>query len=340
VSASASAAPGVLALPAVAWVESPLQLINVIEFAASEGIPLVIEPRAGVLQLDATIDAVRAALPAGVEITAPLADAGAGLFRSAAHQVVGDVFSGQFRLLVARRGVRELTIVDDGSATVHLAAALDGGSFSRMAQVESIAMRVLGALAKNRILAAARRGRVTLFTAYGAEPPVAGLAARGVRLGENAYRWLHSRASHAVAPVNPRVILGSALVTDRQVGQDDYLGWVAGAAEAGPVSYLPHRRESLSLRSAVAAIPGVTVEPGSLPAELALGSSPTLRRIDTLPSSAVVTLGAILDRDVTIAVSPVPDSWWVPGADPAIRRAFDQLAGAHSSYDRKDDHVD
>jgi len=340
VSASASAAPAAVPTPAVAWVESPLQLINVIEFAASEGIALVIEPRAGVLQLDATIDAVRAGLPTGVEITAPVADAGAGRFRSAAHQVVGDVFSGQFRLLVARRGLRSLTIVDDGSATVHLAAALDGGSFSRMAQVESAAMRALGAVAKNRILAAARRGRVSLFTAYGAEPAVAGLAAHGLRIGENSYRWLHSLGSAGVTSVKSRVILGSALVTDSQVGQDDYLGWVGNVASHGPVSYLPHRRESAGLRAAIAEIAGVTVEPGSLPAELVLGASAGLELIETLPSSAVVTLGAILDRDVAISVSGVPDSWWLPGADPAIRRAFDQLAGAHSSYDRKDDNVD
>jgi len=340
VSASASAAPGTVQAPAVAWVESPLQLINVIEFAASEGIPLVIEPRADVVQLDATIDAVRASLPAGVSITAPVSGAGDGLFRSASHRVVGDVFSGQFRLLLARRGVGALTIVDDGSATVHLAASLDGGSFSRMAQVESAAMRALGALAKNRILTAARRGRVTLFTAYGSDPGVAGLASRGLRITQNSYRWLHSLGSAGVAPVSPRVILGSALVTDNQVGKGDYLDWVAACAADGAVSYLPHRRESTELRAAVAAIPGVTVEAGSLPAELALGASETLERIDTLPSSAVVTLGAILDPAVTIAVSAVPDRWWLPGADPAIRRAFDQLAGTHSSYDRKDDHVD
>ena len=349
-SASASAATGDKAgPPAVAWVESPLQLINAIEFAASQEIALVIEPRANVLQLDATIDAVRAALPAGVEITAPLADAGDGLFRSAAHKVVGDVFSGQFRLLVARRGVRSLTIVDDGSATVHLAAALNGGSFSRMAQIESAAMRALGAVAKNRILAAARRGRVSLFTAYGAEPAVAGLAVRGLQVDENSYHWLHSLSSAGVSPVKSRVILGSALVTDRQIAEDDYLAWVAavvgtdvvrGEVMHSPVSYLPHRRESGALRSAVAAIPGVTVEPGSLPAELALGASPHLELVETLPSSAVVTLSAILDGNVTIAVTRIPDSWWLPGADPAIRRAFDQLAGAHSSYDRKDDHVD
>ena len=330
-SASASAAT---AVPAVAWVESPLQLINAIEFAAATGTPLVVEPRAGVLQLDETIEAVRPALPAGVTVARPVASADREDFRSAAHQVVGDVFSGQFRLLVARWGVRRLTIVDDGSATVHFAAALDGAPFVRMAQVESRAMQILGALVKRRILTAARRGRVALFTAYEGESTVGGLSGRGIRIIGNSYSWLRSLSAIGAAPASPRVVLGSALVTDRQIGLDNYLGWLRGLAAGGSISYLPHRREDAAQRAAVAALDNVIVEAGTLPAELALGSSQTLERVDTLPSSAVVTLRAILPADVPIRVSPVPASWWLPGSDPSIRRAFDQLA-------RKDDtHVD
>ena len=316
----------------VAWVESPLQLINAIEYGEASGGDLVIEPRDGILQLPETIAAVSSLLPTGVRIAEPIGSIGAGGFRSAAEKVVGDVFSGQFRALVARYGIRGITIVDDGSATVHFATELLRGRLVRMAQNENIVMRTLGSLVARRLLASASTGGVTLFTAYSDDPSVLSLAALGVRVEPNEYAWLRSLETSTLmamgaAPRHPLVILGSALVTDSQVSIDHYLDWVRSVAVAGNVSYLPHRRESDALRIAVSEIAGVTVEPGVLPVELVLGASHSLERVVTLPTSAVATLRAILEPAVDIAVTPVPESWWLPGSDPSIRRAFDQMAG-------------
>jgi len=331
----------------VAWVESPLQLINAIEYGEFSGGDLVIEPRSGILQLPETIAAVNALLPVGVRITEPIGSISVGGFRSAAEKVVGDVFSGQFRALVARYGMRGITIVDDGSATVHFATELLRGRLVRMAQSENIVMRALGSLVARRLLVSAANGGVTLFTAYADDPSVLSLAALGVRVENNEYSWLRSLETSTLmamgaAPRHSTVILGSALVTDAQVGENDYLEWVRGIALTGSVSYLPHRRESDALRMSVSAIDGVTVEPGVLPVELVLGASHSLARVVTLPTSAVATLRAILEPSVDIEVTPVPDSWWLAAADPSIRRAFDQMAGPilpvfPAAPDREDD---
>jgi hypothetical protein len=320
----------------VAWVESPLQLLNVVEYAASTTRAVLIEPRAGVLQLDQTVAAIRSQLPANAEITAPVASISSSRFRLAHSRIVGDVYSGQFRSLVATTGIRDLVIVDDGSATVHFAATLGVAPLVRMAQTEGVLMRALGRYLGSRLVAAAADGRVTLFTTYSSDPSVQKLASRGVRLVANHYDWLRSVTPATGVVHHPLIVLGSALVTDGQVGVENYLDWVRSLAKAEPLSYLPHRRESAAQRGAVAAIPGVTVEPGILPVELVLGASHALHRVETLPSSAVATLRAILPTEVDITVTPVPESWWLAGADPHIRRAFDQLADAERSINREE----
>ena len=320
----------------VAWVESPLQLLNVVEYAASVGEAVVVEPRAGVLQLEQTVAAIHSQLPANARITEPVASISASRFRRARSRIVGDVYSGQFRSLVATTGIRDLVIVDDGSATVHFAATLGTAPLIRMAQTEGVLMRALGGYLGSRLVAAAARGRVTLFTAYGSDPSVRALESRGVRLAANDYSWLRSVTPATGAVHHPLIVLGSALVTDGQVGVEDYLDWVRALAAVEPLSYLPHRRESSAQRDAVAAISGVTLEPGVLPVELVLGAAGALHRVETLPSSAVATLRAILPAQVDITVTPVPESWWLVGADPHIRRAFEQLADAETGQDLPD----
>jgi hypothetical protein len=155
---------------------------------------------------------------------------------------------------------------------------------------------------------------------------VARLANAGVRIVANDYSWLRAtRPAGAEAPSEPIAVLGSALVTDGQIGLEPYLAWIGDLAASGTVAYLPHRRESAEQRSAVAGLAGVRLHETGLPAELVLASALSLRRVVTFPSSAVATLSALLPDSVAVDVRPVPPSWWLPGADPALVRAFESI---------------
>ncbi|MDO9063279.1 MAG: hypothetical protein Q7U41_01805 [Microbacterium sp.] len=321
---------------AVAWVESPLQLLNAVEYGAT-GVRLDVLPRQGVRQLERTVEVIRDRLPEGVRILQPVRSAADRRFRTAAHRVIGDAFSGQFRLLLVRAPRPGLTVVDDGSLTLHLASALIEGPFGRMAQRESAGMRLLGRAASARLRAAAARGAVGVFTVYADAPEVRRLDRAGFRVVRNEYTWLRALPPVADLPGRPTVVLGSALVTDAQIGLADYTAWLTALARQAPIEYLPHRRESDEQLAAIGSIPGVRVARTDLPAELVLASASAVRRVLTFPSSAVATLGAILPAGRVEVVS-VPEHWWLPSADPALRRAFAAMApAAGASWQRPHD---
>lgn len=308
----------------LAWVESPLQLINAIEYGNATGEDVVIVPRAGVSQLEASIEAVAPALPVSVSIAAPSARMTA--FLPVRRRLIGDVFSGQFRLLAALTGLGDLVIVDDGSATMHLAAVLRDPAvpFTRMAQTEGRLNRTLGARLRSSLVGGTDDG-VVLFTTYDAEPAVAALATIGFRLVHNDYGWLAGLDLGIGAPITGTAMLGTALITDNQIAEPAYLGWVARVAAEAPVTYLPHRREPEATLAAISRLPGVQIRRTGLPVEFVLGASGEVDRVVTLPSSAVATLRSIVPRTTRIEPVAVPQDWWLPGADPAIRTAFEQL---------------
>lgn len=311
--------------PRVAWVESPLQLINAIEYAAATDDAIRILPRAGVAQLDASIAAISSQAPQNVTFAPPTGSLAE--FSRARRRLIGDVFSGRFRLVVATTGVRDLVIVDDGSATIHAATLLAtrGATIARMAQTEGAAQRALGRALGRTLRRSATRAGIPVFTAYDAEPAVAALSALGFRLIHNDYRWVAGLELPGALAIEGTVVLGTALGTDRQVDEDRYADWVAELAAEGPVAYLPHRREGEGAIGRIAALPGVTVHRTGLPVEFVLGASSGVSRVVTLPSSAVVTLRSIVAGTIPVESVPVPADWWLPSADPAIRAAFDLL---------------
>ena len=66
------------------------------------------------------------------------------------------------------------------------------------------------------------------------------------------------------------------------------------AATPGPVTYLPHRRESREQLAAVAEIAGLTIRETDLPVELVLAGAATPLDIRTLASSTTTTLPLVL----------------------------------------------
>jgi hypothetical protein len=270
------------AVVACAWVESPLQLLCVVEYAAHSGTAVRVIPRANCAQLPATAARlIELGLPDGVTIAEPRHLPLDGMLGpSSRHWIIGDAFSGVARSALALRMPHRLTIVDDGSASLGLDPVLAG--FERLARRGDAALAApLAELATARLRALAARGGVELFSYY---------ALRHESLVPNRFAWLRSRELAAPAPRH--IILGSAGVVDGLIGEQDYLGWLAGLER--PSHYLPHRRETPELRARVAALSGVEVVEHGIPVELALAGARGAR-ISSLASSAVDTLRIILE---------------------------------------------
>ena len=149
------------AMPVLAWAESPLQLIGAAEWAAAHGRRV---PLAGRLtpQMSETADElIRRGAMFGA--TDPYLGVPWNLLARHPHWLVGDGFSGQFRLAASILRPRRITFLDDGANTIAYADSLIGRRpYSRPGVVErglTDARRPLRARADPRP-GAGRTGRV------------------------------------------------------------------------------------------------------------------------------------------------------------------------------------
>ncbi|MCS0500565.1 hypothetical protein [Protaetiibacter mangrovi] len=287
--------------PALAWVESPLQLLSAAEWAARRladtGQPTRVVYRILDPQVVATAELLhRMGAPFarfepyyGIPWTA---------LGTARHWVLGDPLSGQARAATAvLPAPRRLSIVDDGAMVVHTVRAILGEvPFGRPGQRESRAKVLLGELAGEKLRRLASERRLELFTAFtAAHTPAERL---GAAVEVNRFPWLRAAARRGGAPRIPlpadRIALGTARVVDGLLRPSAHLEWVRALARAAPLAYLPHRREPVELLDAVAAIPGVTVVRTGVPVELVLAAASDPLEVHTLRSSASVTLAAVL----------------------------------------------
>lgn len=279
---------------ALAWVESPLQLLAAAEYAAARGTPIDVALRVGP-QMASTAERLMT-LRAPFARCTPFFGIPWSLLRSHRSWVIGDGFSGQFLTAMSVLRPRSVTLLDDGLMTIPLARSISGErAYHRPGHDLSARRAVLAALARDRLLALTARESLRLFTAFAGHGAVRALSAAGIDVHENGFAWLRANGR----PIGLRgdaVVLGSASVVDGTLGLGDYLHWVRSATSdaAAPVSYLPHRRETRDILSAVAALPRVTIIPTRLPVELALAGLDRPLQIRTLPSTAAITLATIL----------------------------------------------
>lgn len=287
---------------ALAWVESPLQVLTAAEWAhrhrARTGGSTAIAYRIADPQVVSTIEAIHG-MAAPFSRFEPYLGIPWLRLASARHWVIGDPLSGQFRAAatVLPRPKR-MTVVDDGAMIVHAMRALAGEvDYSRPDQIESRIKVLLGGLSSERVRGLARAGRVELFTLFAA---AADPARRfGVAVTANDFGWLRDAAHRDGSPrirlPHRRIVLGSARVVDGLLRAEQYLGWVRGLGEQGHLTYLPHRRETAALVDAVGSLPGVTVVRSELPVELALAGVGEALELHALPSSAFTTLRVVLE---------------------------------------------
>lgn len=277
----------------LAWVESPLQLVGAAEWAAAARRRV---PVAGRLtpQISATADELlaRGAWFGALE---PYLGIPWSLLARHDHWLVGDGFSGQFRLAASVLRPKRITFLDDGANTVAFAGSLLGARpYARPGVAERGLTTLLRPFALEKVMRLARRHGVDFFTAFDLGSRQSDdLVDRGIGIRPHAFEW--TRAS-APAPVKlgTRITLGSARPVDGRMPLTRYLHWVAATAAEGPVTYLPHRRETDTQLEEVARVSGVTVVHSDLPVELVLAGTRVPLEIFTLPSSTTSTLPLVL----------------------------------------------
>ncbi len=283
-------------MSAVAWVESPLQLLGAAEWAAAHG-PVDLAARL-TPQLPETAEEL---IRRGVRFAEkqPYLGIPWRMLASHDHWLVGDGFSGQFRLAAAVLRPRRLTFLDDGANTLAFADAVAGlAPYARPGVAERGLTMKVAPTALDHVRRRALAGASDLFTAF----PLGGvreaaIAEFGLASGGHAFEWLRGTTPSAqFAPVgrHERILLGSARPVDGHLSPRDYLAWVMSEARHGEAAYLPHRRESAEMLAAVARIPGVTVVETGVPIELALAGLDHPVEVRSLRSSALVTLPLVL----------------------------------------------
>jgi hypothetical protein len=329
-----------------ALVESPAQLLNVVEWAHQAGDPLtdltvtVLAPTNEVSRrqlramsalarrdgLDVAWHEPRLGGAATARTVRSLATSLAGVDRL----VVGDPFSGVLQVVMSISRAPEVVIVDDGTATLEFARQWVAGE--HLSRWHSVATpghrRQISRYARDQISSSVRRRigpesgcRLGLFTSLDVDLP-------RVAVTRNTFAWVRSRF-----PV-PEVKLGSdlvgtSLVETGVVDADAYLGGVASLVEQyGVDRYFAHRKESDVKLAAVERL-GVTVVRPELPLEIAARMGVLARRLISFPSTVVHTLPLVLaDTPAELLVCDIDDSWYTATATARSERFLGQVTSS------------
>jgi hypothetical protein len=300
----------------LAWVESPLQLLGAAEWADAHRTSV---PVAGRLtpQMSETADEL-VARGARFGAMDPYLGIPWKLLSQHGHWLVGDGFSGQFRLAVSVLRPRRLTFLDDGAIAIPFADTLLGRRPYARPHIDERGVTTRAAPFAADVIARRARARAAhLFTAFdlGADRTHA-LADRGFAIRQHTFAWTRATAT-ARPDLGPRVILGSARPVDGRMSPDAYLRWVTDlATDDLAATYLPHRREPKAQLDAVARIPGLTLLAPSVPVELLLAGVTRPLEVHTLPSTTTTTLRLVLTgTGSTLNGQPVPGRRAEAGAE-------------------------
>lgn len=327
---------------ALALVESPAQLLNVLELGAGEAEwasvrIVVLAPAEG-----HTRTQLRAMVAIAREKGHPVAWheprlGGASVARTLGalvgelakvdRLVVGDPFSGVMQVIICLVRPSRVVLVDDGTATLEFARQwVSGEPLSRWHQVAGPGVgRHLTNLARERL---ARTVRLRLSLESGCTLTlVTGLpvALPLVDVRRNAYAWV--RATYPTPTVKPGAdLIGTSLVETGVVSQDAYVRGVAELArEHGVDRYLAHRKETDAKLALVTGL-GIEVVRPTLPLEIVARLGPVGQTIISFPSTVVHTLPVVLqDTDVVIKVCEIEESWFTAQATPRADQFLEQV---------------
>ncbi|MBW1604340.1 hypothetical protein JJV70_19980 [Streptomyces sp. JJ66] len=333
---------------ALAFVESPVQLLNVLEWAhlhavdaAPGGLTVVVLPphdpmTRGQLRRMAQLargeghTVVWSQARGGVSAPLKTVTALARPLRAASRLVIGDPFSRYVQLLLALAGdAADVTVVDDGTATMEFTAQLTGGAkrFTRWHRNGAGGVRALlfvpvSTRARRRLTPAAAR-HVELFSSMPVKPP------EHVTVTANTFAWTRDR----FGPPRLRAgtdLVGTSLAETGVVDLDRYVAAVGELTRAhGAVRYFAHRRERTEKLHRIAVETGLEIVRPDLPLEVVARRGPTARTILSFPSTVVHTLPlALAGTGARVAVCDVDPAWLTDHASP---RAQGFLSGVTST---------
>ncbi|MHA4775529.1 hypothetical protein L1085_013610 [Streptomyces sp. MSC1_001] len=344
----------------LAFVESPVQLLNVLEWAhtraAAPDAPRTAPPGAPgpadatspltVVVLSPTDPMSRGQLrrmaqlarDEGVTVHWQEARGGRGSLvrtlrqlarplRSAERVIIGDPFSRYVQLLLTLFGPRHLTVVDDGTATMEFAAQIGRGErlvrWHRKGRLgpRELVLAPVTSLARRRLAPAGGR-TVEIFTSLPVEAP------EGIEVTENSFAWTRSRFGPPLLTGGADLV-GTSLVETGVVDAGHYDRVVGELARThGATRYFAHRRESAEKLHRIAVETGLQVVRPELPLELIARRGPVGRTIVSFPSTVVHTLPlALAGTGVRVAVCEIAPEWLRGSASPRAQGFLSGVAG-------------
>lgn len=320
----------------LALVESPAQLLNVVEWADQAG-------RAGqlgdgdlhVVVLAPVNEVSRRQLRAmsglareeglrvswheprlGGAATARTVRSLAAELTGVQRLVVGDPFSGVLQVVMSISRAPEVVIVDDGTATLEFARQWVAGE--HLSRWHSVATpdrrRQISAFARDQISGSVRRRispdsgcRLSLFSSLDVSLP-------RVPVVRNRFDWVRHRFPAPEMKLGSDLI-GTSLVETGVVDRGHYLDGVASLVEQYAVDrYFAHRKEDAAKLAAVERLGVVVVRP-DLPLEIAARLGVLARRLISFPSTVVHTLPLVLaDTSAELLVCDIDGSWYTAQA--------------------------
>ncbi|MFF0285206.1 hypothetical protein [Streptomyces sp. NPDC005262] len=319
----------------LAFVESPVQLLNVLEWAYTEGGDDLVRSDMTVVVLSPVDPMSRGQLRRMAELArdegatvrwqearggagAPLKTLRAltGLLRRADRIVIGDPFSRYVQLLLTMVRARHLTVVDDGTATMEFVAQLARGErlvrWHRRGSsgARDLVLAPVTATARRRFTPSRTR-TVEVFTAMPVEAPA------GITVTPNTFSWTRARFGPPLLTRGSDLV-GTSLVETGVIDQEQYLEAVSALARThGATRYFAHRRESADKLHALEAATGLEIVRPDLPLELIARRGPIGRTVLSFPSTVVHTLPlALVGTEVKVAVCDVAPEWLRDTASP------------------------
>lgn len=253
----------------------------------------------------------------------------APLLRKAHRIVMGDPFSRYVQLLLTITKARELVVVDDGTATMEFVAQLARGE--RLVRWHRRGGRPGPRDLLFAPVSASARRRLTPSGRRSVEVfssmPIDS-APEGVRLTPNDFSWTRARFGP------PRItkgadLVGTSLVETGVVDADHYLEAVRTLAKThGATRYFAHRRESTEKLHRLAVETGLEIVRPDLPLELIARRGPIGRTILSFPSTVVHTLPlALAGTEVRVAVCDIDPTWLTEHASPRAQGFLSGVTG-------------
>ncbi|UUU31330.1 hypothetical protein JIX56_16260 [Streptomyces sp. CA-210063] len=348
----------------LAFVESPVQLLNVLEwahahalqdpgagppFAATDaGPPGTTGARLTLVVLSPNDPMTRGQLRRMAELArdeghevrweearggtaAPFRTIGglAPLLRAARRIVLGDPFSRYVQLLLTITRAPDVVVVDDGTATMEFVSQLARGE--RLVRWH----RKGGRPGPRDLIFApvSSKARKRLTPTAGRRVEVFSSmpideTPDGVTVTANSFAWTRARFGP------PRItkgadLVGTSLVETGVVDGERYLEAVRSLATVhGATRYFAHRRESTEKLHTLAAETGLEIVRPDLPLELIARRGPIGRTILSFPSTVVHTLPlALAGTDVRVAVCDIDPTWLTENASPRAQGFLSGVTG-------------